>query len=36
VKVLRCSPLKDPVEFLVESNFVSIRHEEAHCVEVAE
>ncbi|HPJ25990.1 MAG TPA: FeoA family protein [Synergistaceae bacterium] len=36
VEVLRCSPLKDPVEFLVESNFISIRHEEAHCVEVTE
>lgn len=35
VKVLRNAPLVDPVEFVLEGSHVSLRHEEAHLLEVA-
>lgn len=34
VKVIRNAPLVDPVEFLMESQHVSLRHDEAKGIEV--
>jgi ferrous iron transport protein A len=34
LKVIRNAPLEDPMEIELEGYFVSLRHEEARCVEV--